>query len=88
MCGRWQTGGGDSNRVRSMQCDNDGAGEKPGRAEFHQLHEMQAEAEARRLLAERERLQGRWLDWVAGELYALTPPEYASMVRRALSRLG
>lgn len=62
--------------------------DKPGRAEFHRLHQERAEAEARRLLAERGRLQGRWLDWVAGELYALTPPEYANMVRRALSRLG
>ncbi|GIZ13704.1 hypothetical protein NCCP436_31200 [Pseudomonas sp. NCCP-436] len=49
---------------------------------------MRAEAEARRLLARREELQGRWLNWVAQELYQLSPPEFASMVRRELQRLA
>lgn len=31
---------------------------------------------------------GRWLDWVAGQLYLLRPPEYAAMVRRELQRLS
>ncbi|MNJ70324.1 hypothetical protein D3C77_667740 [compost metagenome] len=59
-----------------------------GRAEFHREHQARAEAEAQRLLAARERLQGRWLAWVAGELYGLSPSAYANMVRRELSRLS
>ncbi|WP_447747344.1 hypothetical protein [Pseudomonas nicosulfuronedens] len=57
------------------------------RADYHQEHTQRAEAEARRLLAEREHLGSRWLPWVAGELYQLSPPPYASMVRRELERL-
>ncbi|WJN61068.1 hypothetical protein [Pseudomonas sp. SO81] len=58
------------------------------RSQFHQQHAARAEAEARRLLAERTNLGTRWLDWVAAELYRLTPPEYAAMVRRELQRLN
>ncbi|WP_068825400.1 hypothetical protein [Pseudomonas sp. BMS12] len=57
------------------------------RASFHQQHAAGAEAEARRLLEQRTALGARWLDWVAAELYRLTPPEYAAMVRRELQRL-
>ncbi len=45
-------------------------------------------AEAQRLLAGRDALRGRWLDWVAAELYAQGPPHYVAMVRRALERLS
>lgn len=58
------------------------------RAEFHQQRAAQAVAEARRLLAERERLGARWLPWVATELYRLSPAAYAAMVRRELERLS
>jgi len=58
------------------------------RSQFHQQHAARAEAEARRLLAQRAELGARWLDWVAAELYQLTPPEYAAMVRRELRRLN
>ncbi|MFR0690104.1 hypothetical protein ACLUTX_11955 [Enterobacterales bacterium AE_CKDN230030158-1A_HGKHYDSX7] len=58
------------------------------RADYHLEHAQRAEAEARRLLAERDRLGGRWLPWVAGELYRLNPPHYANMVRRELERLS
>lgn len=58
------------------------------RAAYHQQHAQRAEAEARRLLAEREQLGARWLDHVAAELYRLSPPEYAAMVRRELQRLS
>lgn len=44
--------------------------------------------EARRLLDARAEQGGRWLDWVAGQLYLLRPPEYAAMVRRELQRLS
>ena len=58
-----------------------------GRAEFHRQHQQAAAEEARRLFAEKPRLQGAWLNWVAGELYHLRPAAYASMVRRELQRL-
>jgi hypothetical protein len=58
-----------------------------GRADFHREHQARAKAEAQRLLAAREQWQGRWLAWVASELYRLSPPAYANMVRRELSRL-
>ena len=58
------------------------------RAEFHRRHQADAVAEAERLLARREQLQGAWLNWVAGELSRLGPPPYAAMVRRELQRLS
>jgi hypothetical protein len=58
------------------------------RSQFHQQHAAGAEAEARRLLDQRASLGARWLDWVAAELYQLTPPEFAAMVRRELQRLN
>ena len=57
------------------------------RAAFHQANQTTAEAEAQRLLAQRDTLGARWLSWVAGELYRLSPPPYANMVRRELARL-
>ncbi|MEK0362684.1 MULTISPECIES: hypothetical protein [unclassified Pseudomonas] len=58
------------------------------RADFHRQHAERATAEARRLLDKRPELGARWLPWVASELYQLTPPEYAAMVRRELARLN
>lgn len=58
------------------------------RSQFHQQHAERAQLEARRLLHQREALGPRWLAWVAGELYQLTPAEYAGMVRRELQRLS
>nr|WP_230376116.1 hypothetical protein [Pseudomonas fulva] len=43
---------------------------------------------AKKLLAEREVMQGAWLGWVAGQLYCLERAEYAAMVRRELQRLA
>lgn len=61
--------------------------EKPSRADYHRQHQARAAAEAQRLLARKAELQGRWLPWVAQELYQLSPPEFANMVRRELQRL-
>lgn len=58
------------------------------RASYHLEHAERARDEARRLLAERERLGARWLSWVATELYQLKPPQYAAMVRRELQQLS
>ena len=57
------------------------------RSEFHQQHLEQAHAKAAELFARRTDLKGAWLGWVAGQLYSLSPAEYASMVRRELQRL-
>jgi len=62
--------------------------EKTSRADYHREHQPRAEAEARRLLARKAELQGRWLSWVAQELYQLSPPEFVNMVRRELQRLS
>lgn len=61
---------------------------RPSRAAFHQANQARAEAEAQRLLAAKAQLGGRWLSWVASELYALKPSTYAQMVRRELQRLN
>ena len=59
-----------------------------GRARFHDEHQARAQAQALEWLAQRAVLQGAWLNWVAGQLYQLSPPEYAAMVRRELQVLA
>lgn len=59
-----------------------------GRAQFHAEHHARAQAQALEWLAQRPVLQGAWLNWVAGQLYQLSPPEYAAMVRRQLQALA
>ena len=66
--------------------EHEPAAARLSRAEFHRAHQARAEAQAERLLAARARLGSRWLAWVAGELYALSPPEFTAMVRRELQR--
>ncbi|TDF77868.1 hypothetical protein [Pseudomonas sp. H9] len=66
---------------------SDSAHAPQGRADFHARHQAKAREQAERWLAERERLQGAWFDWVATQLYQLSPPEYAAMVRRELQAL-
>lgn len=58
-----------------------------GRVAFHQEHLANAQVEARRLFEHKSVMQGAWLGWVASQIYALRPAEYASMVRRELARL-
>ncbi|WP_160107459.1 hypothetical protein [Pseudomonas izuensis] len=57
------------------------------RADFHQQNQASAQVEARRLFEQKTVLRGAWLNWVASQLYALRPAEYASMVRRELMHL-
>lgn len=57
------------------------------RADFHLEHLEAAREEARRLFAAKTELQGAWLNWLAAQLYALRPAEYAAMVRRELQSL-
>ncbi|MDD1507917.1 hypothetical protein [Pseudomonas sp. CNPSo 3701] len=58
------------------------------RADFHQQRAEQAIADAQRLLEQRASRGAGWLTWVASELYQLSPPEYAAMVRRELQHLS
>ncbi|MEW9682448.1 hypothetical protein [Pseudomonas sp. TE50-2] len=58
------------------------------RADFHRENQARAVEQATRLLARREELQGAWLAWVAGELYRMSPPPFAAMVRRELQRMS
>lgn len=58
------------------------------RAVFHLEHQAQATALAEQWLARQGELQGAWLNWVAGQLYQLTPAPFAAMVRRELQRLA
>ncbi|HWH85867.1 MAG TPA: hypothetical protein VNV36_03735 [Pseudomonas sp.] len=57
------------------------------RADFHSQHLACAREEAQRLFARKAQLQRAWLGWVASQIYALRPAEYASMVRRELQIL-
>jgi hypothetical protein len=57
------------------------------RADFHQQNQASAQAKARQLFEHKAVMQGAWLSWVASQLYALRPAEYAGMVRRELMRL-
>ncbi|KII36569.1 hypothetical protein PS619_05043 [Pseudomonas fluorescens] len=57
------------------------------RADFHAQNLDTAREEARRLFAAKAELQGAWLNWLAAQIYALRPAEYASMVRRELQSL-
>ncbi|WP_338802347.1 hypothetical protein V9L13_09610 [Pseudomonas sp. RSB 5.4] len=57
------------------------------RADFHSQNLDRAREEALRLFQAKAELQGAWLNWVAAQIYALRPAEYASMVRRELQSL-
>ncbi|MNG85484.1 hypothetical protein D3C76_663090 [compost metagenome] len=46
-----------------------------------------AKGEAARLIAEKPRRKGKWAEWVRAELDALSPPEYASMVRSEVNKM-
>jgi hypothetical protein len=58
------------------------------RAAFHREHQAAARELAEYLLSRREALQGGWLTWVAGQLYALSPAPFAAMVRRELEQMN
>lgn len=58
------------------------------RADFHREYQARAVEQATRLLARRDVMQGAWLAWVAGELYRMSPPPFAAMVRRELQRMS
>ena len=57
------------------------------RAQFHQEHALKARQQAQTFLQQRQALGAKWFGWVAGQLYALSPAPYATMVRRELEQL-
>jgi len=46
-----------------------------------------AKSDAVRLMGERPKRKGKWSEWVRSELDAMSPPEYANMVRSEVNRL-
>lgn len=46
-----------------------------------------AKGDAARLFGERAKRKGNWSQWVRAELDAMSPPEYANMVRSEVNRL-
>ncbi|MEG5263372.1 hypothetical protein TRP66_03590 [Pseudomonas sp. JDS28PS106] len=61
--------------------------EKSRLFELWQSNLGKAKGEAARLMAERGKRKGKWSEWVRSELDAMSPPEYANMVRSEVNRL-
>ncbi|MBA1201240.1 hypothetical protein G7009_05555 [Pseudomonas capeferrum] len=61
--------------------------EKARLFELWQTNLGKAKAEAGRLISEKSRRKGKWAEWVRAELDAMSPPEYASMVRIEINKL-
>ncbi|WP_300719829.1 hypothetical protein [Pseudomonas sp.] len=61
--------------------------EKSRLYELWQSNLGKAKADATRLFGERAKRKGKWAQWVRSELDALSPPEYANMVRSEVNRL-
>ena len=47
----------------------------------------EAKGDAARLFGERAKRKGKWAEWVRSELDAMSPPEYANMVRSEVNRM-
>lgn len=62
-------------------------GEKARLFEYWQSNLGKAKAEAGRLIAEKSRRKGKWAEWVRAELDAMTPADFASMVRSEVNKM-
>lgn len=62
--------------------------EKSRLFEFWQLNLERAKVDAGKIWAEKDRYKGKWPDWAHEQIDALSPPEYQSLVRRELARMG
>ncbi len=62
--------------------------EKARLFEFWQLNLERAKIEAGKIWAEKDKRKGKWKDWAAEQMDALNPPEYQSLVKRELERMG
>ena len=56
--------------------------------EFWQLNNERAKGEASRIWSEKDKRKSKWQDWAAEQIDALNPPEYQSLVKRELARMG
>ncbi|WP_330113953.1 hypothetical protein SA496_14365 [Pseudomonas sp. JS3066] len=56
--------------------------------EFWQLNNERAKGEAGRIWSEKDKRKSKWQDWAAEQIDALNPPEYQSLVKRELARMG
>jgi hypothetical protein len=61
--------------------------EKSRLFELWQSNLGKAKGEAARLMGERAKRKGKWSEWVRAELDAMSPPEFANMVRAEVNRL-
>lgn len=62
-------------------------GEKARLFEYWQSNLAKAKAEAGRLIAEKSRRKGKWAEWVRAELDAMTPADFANMVRSEVNKM-
>lgn len=52
-----------------------------------QTNLVKAKSEAARLIGEKPRRKGKWAEWVRAELDAMSPPDFANMVRGEVNKL-
>lgn len=62
--------------------------EKARLFEFWQHNLERAKGEAGKIWLEKDKRKGKWQDWAAEHIDALSPPEYQSLVKRELARMG
>ncbi|MCY1278376.1 hypothetical protein D9M69_317040 [compost metagenome] len=62
--------------------------EKARLFEFWEQNSERAKIDAGRIWAEKDERKVKWKDWAHEQLDALNPPEYQSLVKRELVRLG
>lgn len=55
--------------------------------EFWQNNLGKAKVDAGRLIGEKSRRKGKWAEWVRAELDAMTPAEYADLVRGEVNKM-
>lgn len=56
--------------------------------EFWQQHLEKAKVDAGRIWAEKDKRKAKWKDWAHEQIDALNPPEYQSLVKSELERMG
>jgi len=61
--------------------------EKARLFELWQNNLGKAKGEAARIISEKPRRKGKWAEWVRAELDAMSPPEYANMVRSEINKM-
>ena len=55
--------------------------------EMWQANLVRSKVEAGRIFGEKNKRKGKWQEWMREQLSAISPPEYASMVRSEINRL-